>query len=76
MEQIARSLTPTQSEDLKDALLELEWIGGASIELTMSDEDPYFVLQCIGSSGSGQVIRGGEPHWCNLLSDRIPCNLS
>ena len=40
---------------MKEALHELEWLGGVAIEITMSNEDPYFVLQCEGSIGSGQV---------------------
>ena len=40
---------------MKEALHELEWLGGVVVEITMSDDDPYFVLQCGGTSGNGQV---------------------
>ena len=44
-----------KAEDLKDALLELEWIGGSTMELVMSNADPYFAIITSGDCGQAQV---------------------
>jgi len=44
-----------KAEDLKDALQELEWLGGSALELIMSDKDPFFALTCHGDCGQAQV---------------------
>lgn len=44
-----------KADDMKDALSELDWLGGSTMELVMSDSDPYFAIISCGECGQAQV---------------------
>jgi len=55
------------ADDLKDALGELEWLGGSTMELVMSDSDPFFAVISCGECGQAQVeFPGGSEAYFRL----------